>query len=77
VVPFDAYDKGFSFRFFCGDSIEPTELNVPRSDTRGHVCTRCRARISVEDIGRGPYLIFWSQPEIHCAAGNARKPHSS
>lgn len=67
VRPFHEDDKGYIFRFFCGDSISPTEQSMPKASKHGYVCG-CGARISVEDIGRGPYLKFWSRPESHYAA---------
>lgn len=67
VKPFHEDAQGYIFRFFCGDSLIPTEQSMTKGDKRGYVCG-CRARISVEDIGTGPYLKFWSRPEAHFAA---------
>ena len=64
VKPFHEDDQGYIFRFFCGDSISPTDQSMPKGDKRGYVCG-CGARISVEDVGNGPYLQFWSRPESH------------
>jgi hypothetical protein len=68
VTPFHEDEQGYIFRFFCGDEDPtPREQNMPKSDSRGYVCG-CGSRISVEDIGKGPYLQFWSRPESHYAA---------
>jgi len=67
ITPFHEDRNGYIFRFFCGDSLSPTEQSIPKGDGRGYVCG-CGARISVEDIGTGPYLKFWSRPRSHCAA---------
>ena len=67
VRPFHEDEKGYIFRFFCGDSLSPTEQSMPKGDKRGYVCG-CGARISVEDVGSGPHLQFWSKPEAHFAA---------
>jgi hypothetical protein len=68
VTPFHEDETGYIFRFFCGeDGPTPVEQSMPKGDKRGYVCG-CGSRISVEDVGNGPYLQFWSRPESHFAA---------
>jgi hypothetical protein len=68
VAPFFEDQEGYIFRFFCGDSLIPTEQSMAKASKHGYVCG-CSARISVEDIGGGPHLRFWSRPESHYAVG--------
>jgi hypothetical protein len=68
VTPFHEDGEGYIFRFFCGEETPtPNEQSMPKGNKLGYVC-RCGSRISVEDIGKGPYLKVWSQPELHFAA---------
>ena len=67
VKPFHEDEQGYIFRFFCGNSLVPTEQRMPKGGKRGYVCD-CGVRISVEDVGNGPCLRFWSRPEAHFAA---------
>jgi hypothetical protein len=67
IRPFHEDENVYIFRFFCSESIIPTEQSMPKGDPRGYVC-HCGARMSVEDLGDGPFLFFWSQPESHFAA---------
>jgi hypothetical protein len=74
ITPFHEDETGYIFRFFCDDEDPtPREQSMPKGNPLGYVC-RCRSRISVENMGDGPYLRFWRRPESHYAARPRRKP---
>jgi hypothetical protein len=39
VRPFHEDEKGYIFRFFCGDSLSPTEQSMPKGDKRGYAAS--------------------------------------